>query len=208
MVDRDYRLRHGRIAQHAFVKSEKIQVSEALVLSSPVHAEASTSADHMSPSSSSRRRQVSHSDISLPTSSSEDMHFNNYVDHRETRPFNNIILYSVWLACGSRLTFLHLPERVMRQFNYTQTISRHLVVSAPPAMTYRDMNLMFDDYLSHLIMDEVLSAIVESDWSYIDVYLKWFFRVSHPYMVQAALGDPLMSAHQKLLEEEQTQLDH
>ncbi|CAL5202105.1 unnamed protein product [Lathyrus oleraceus] len=39
----------------------------------------------------------------------EDMHFNNYVDHRETQPFNDIVLYSGWLACGSRLTFPHLP---------------------------------------------------------------------------------------------------
>ncbi|CAL5198435.1 unnamed protein product [Lathyrus oleraceus] len=44
----------------------------------------------------------------------DDMHLNNYVYHRETRPFDDIVLYSGWLACGSRLTARHLPERVMR----------------------------------------------------------------------------------------------
>lgn len=32
--------------------------------------------------------------------------------------------------------------------------------------------------------------------------------MSHPYMVQIALGDPSKAAHQEILEEEQTQLDH
>ena len=36
----------------------------------------------------------------------------------------------------------------------------------------------------------------------------WFFRVSHPYMVQDAPGDPPMPAHQEILEEEQARRDH
>lgn len=44
----------------------------------------------------------------------EDMHFNNYVDHRETWPFDEIVIYSGWLACGSCLNVPHLPECVMR----------------------------------------------------------------------------------------------
>ncbi|CAL5200176.1 unnamed protein product [Lathyrus oleraceus] len=30
----------------------------------------------------------------------KDMYFNSYVDHRETRSFDKIVLYSGWLACG------------------------------------------------------------------------------------------------------------
>lgn len=37
----------------------------------------------------------------------KDMHFNNYVDHRDTRPFDEIMLYSRWLACKSRLISPH-----------------------------------------------------------------------------------------------------
>lgn len=84
----------------------------------------------------------------------EDMHFNNHVDHYNTRPFDDIMLYSGWLTCGSRLTFPYLPKRVMRQFSYIQTIPRYSVVSAHPAMTRKDMNVMFDDYLSYLISEE------------------------------------------------------
>ncbi|KAI5443435.1 hypothetical protein KIW84_012178 [Lathyrus oleraceus] len=50
---------------------------------------------------------------------SEDMHFNIYVDHRQTRPFDEIVLYFGWLACGSRLTTPHLPESVKRLLDYT-----------------------------------------------------------------------------------------
>lgn len=136
------------------------------------------------------------------------MHFNNYADHYETQQFDDIVLYSGWLACSSCLTFPHLPECVMRWFDYTQTISRHTTVSAPPAMTRRDINAMFNDYLSHLILEEAHNTIVESDWSYIDGYIRWFFRVSHSYMAHAALGDSSMSAHQEILEEEHAQLNH
>lgn len=93
----------------------------------------------------------------------EDMHFNSYVDHRKTRPFDEIVLYFGWLAYGSRLTTPHLPERVIRQFGYTQTILRHLVVSAPSVLTRRQMDDMFDDYESHLVPEEAQSTIAPSD---------------------------------------------
>lgn len=65
----------------------------------------------------------------------KDMHFNSYVDHRETRPFDEIVIYSRWLACESRLTAPHFLERVMRQFDYTQIILKHPIVFAPPTLT-------------------------------------------------------------------------
>ncbi|CAL5208827.1 unnamed protein product [Lathyrus oleraceus] len=134
----------------------------------------------------------------------DDIHFNNCVDHWETRPFDEIILYYRWLACGSRLTVPHLPERVMRQFNYTQTIPRHHVFSTSLALTRRHVDVMFDDYESHLVSEEAHSTIALSEWSYVDGYIRWFFRVSHPYMVHAVPRDPPRPAHQKILEEEQS----
>ncbi|XP_050888879.1 uncharacterized protein LOC127094051 [Lathyrus oleraceus] len=117
----------------------------------------------------------------------KDMHFNNYVYHRETRPFDEIVIYYGWLACGSCLIAPHLPERVMRKFGYTQIIPIHPVVSAPPAMTHIQINYMFDDFESHLVLEETQATIAKSDWSYVERYIIWFFRVSHSYMVQAAL---------------------
>lgn len=136
------------------------------------------------------------------------MHFNTYVDHRVTRPFDNIVLYSGWLACGSRLTFPHLPECVMRQFGYTHTILRHTIVYAPSAMIRRDMCAMFDDYLSHLVLEEARSTIAESELSYVDGYIKWFFRVSHSYIVQVTPGDPSRPGHREIIEYVRASLDH
>ncbi|XP_050902773.1 uncharacterized protein LOC127115222 [Lathyrus oleraceus] len=136
------------------------------------------------------------------------MHFNSYVDHCETRPSDEIVLYYGWLGCGSRLTAPHLRERVMRQFSYTQTILRHHVVSASPALKRRKIDDMFDDYESHMVPEEAHSIIVVSDWSYVDGYIRWFFTVSHSYMVHAAPGDPVRPTHQEILEEEQAQLNH
>lgn len=96
----------------------------------------------------------------------------------------------------------------MQQFDYTQAIPRHLVVSAPPTLTRRQMDEMFDDYESHLVPEEAQSTIAPSDWSYVDGYIRWFFRVSHLYMVQAPPRDSPKPTHQEILEETQAQLDH
>lgn len=72
MVDRQDRLRHKRVAQHASVRREKSR--KVLEASGPFgHASPSTSGAHASPHatsfSSSRRRRDSPSDASLPPSS-------------------------------------------------------------------------------------------------------------------------------------------
>ncbi|XP_050878379.1 uncharacterized protein LOC127082188 [Lathyrus oleraceus] len=136
------------------------------------------------------------------------MHFNNYVDHREMRPFDEIVIYSRWLVCMSRLTTPHLFEHIMWKFDYTQTIPRHTVVSAPPTLTRRQVNVMFDYYESHMVSEETRSTIAVSDWSYIDRYIRWFFKVSHSYMVHAVPRDLLRPACQEIVEEEHEQLNH
>lgn len=98
---------------------------------------------HATPFASLRWNQVTKSFIVyLVRLVAEDMHFNNYVDHRETRPFDEIMLYSRLLACESRLSAPHLPKCVMLQFGYTQTIHIHHVVSFPLALTHIQMDAM------------------------------------------------------------------
>lgn len=70
------------------------------------------------------------------------------------------------------------------------------------------MNDMFDDYERHLVPEEAQSTIALSVWSYVDGYIRWFFKVSHSHMMRASLGDPPEPAHQEILEEKQTHLDH
>ncbi|XP_050874229.1 uncharacterized protein LOC127076587 [Lathyrus oleraceus] len=132
----------------------------------------------------------------------EDIYFNNYVDHRQTQPFDEIVLYSRWLACGSCLAAPHLFECVMRQFGYVQIIPRHSTVFPPPALTRRQIEEMFHDYESHMVSDEA-RTITESDWSFVDRYIRWFLRMSHSYMVHVTLEDPPRPSHQEILEEEQ-----
>ncbi|CAL5208186.1 unnamed protein product [Lathyrus oleraceus] len=136
------------------------------------------------------------------------MHFNNYVYHRETQPFDEIVIYSGWLAFGSCFIASHRPECVMRKFSYTQTISRHPDVSVIPAFTRIHIDDMFNDYEGHLVSEEAHATIIERDWSYVEGYIRWFFRMSHLYMVQAASEDPHRPVHQEILVDEQTQLDH
>lgn len=93
----------------------------------------------------------------------EDIHSHMYVDHRETRPLDDIVFYSEWLACGSCAMYPHLPERVMRQFDYIQFVLKHPSEYASPAMTWRDMGAMHHDYLNHLVPDEARSIIAFSD---------------------------------------------
>lgn len=45
----------------------------------------------------------------------EDTHYNVYDAHCATHPFDDISLFSGWLACSSTITILYLPVHVMRQ---------------------------------------------------------------------------------------------
>lgn len=93
----------------------------------------------------------------------KDKHFHSYVEHHETRPFDDIILYLKWLTCGSCMTFSHVPNHVMRQSGYMQYIPNDPFVFVLLAMTHRDMDIMFDDYLNHLVLGEKCSIMAESD---------------------------------------------
>ncbi|XP_050895819.1 uncharacterized protein LOC127102495 [Lathyrus oleraceus] len=107
MADTNDILRHRRIAQHAFFRRENNQVSEALVPSSPIHAEASTFGVHASPSSSPNRRRVSPSDVSLPPSSFSDIDLFFLQDSDPLKFINH----------GRNITCLHQPNDEWFQTN-------------------------------------------------------------------------------------------
>ena len=48
----------------------------------------------------------------------------------------------------------YLSEKVMHQFGYMQVIPREPFVYAPLTMARRDVDVMYDDYLNHLVLDE------------------------------------------------------
>jgi len=61
-----------------------------------------------------------------------------YGDHRATRRFEQVSLYSGWLRYGDCMV-RYLSERVLRQFGWVHTIPRHLVESAPPNLNLAEI---------------------------------------------------------------------
>lgn len=129
----------------------------------------------------------------------ENIHFHSYVTHCKMLPLEDIAFYSGWLDYGSRLTYPHFPEHIMRKSSYMHYIPIHPYVFSPLDMTRRDMDAIFDYYLNLLVPKKAHSTIAPSDWSYTYDYLWWFFRMSHPYMIQNAQGDPSRPAHLEIL---------
>lgn len=121
--------------------------------------------------------------------------------YRSPLDLDNIAFYSGWLTYGSRLLYPHVPERVMRVFNYMQFVSKDPSESSPPAIRHRDVDAMYYYYLIHLVSNEARGSLAPSNWSTAYGYIQWYFRVSHPYMTDTP-SDPLRSAHQEILEGE------
>ncbi|XP_039688062.1 protein MAINTENANCE OF MERISTEMS-like [Medicago truncatula] len=55
----------------------------------------------------------------------DDVCWRPYEEHREIQDFEEVFWYSGWIMCGVRRAYRHLPERVLRQYGYVQTIPRH-----------------------------------------------------------------------------------
>ncbi|XP_028199524.1 protein MAIN-LIKE 1-like [Glycine soja] len=98
-----------------------------------------------------------------------------YGEHRPVRDFHLISCYSDLLRWGPVVVY-YRPERVMRQFGYTQTISTLPVDSW---VSYDDIHERWIHYSDHMVpADEVcvVSGQCASD------YMDWFFLISHPFM--------------------------
>ncbi|XP_028202950.1 uncharacterized protein LOC114387016 [Glycine soja] len=81
------------------------------------------------------------------------------------------------------------PERVVRQFGYTQTIP------APPVdswVSYDDIHDRWMHYSDHIVPAGEVCAVpgqCASD------YMDWFFRILHPFMTPGHASDPLPDGH-------------
>ncbi|KAL5133406.1 Protein MAIN-LIKE 1 [Glycine soja] len=109
-------------------------------------------------------------------------------DHREVRDFHARSCYSGLLRWGPVVVY-YRPERVVRQFGYTQTIH------APPIdswVSYDDIHDRWMHYEDHIIPAGevcVVPGACSSD------YINWFFRISHPFMTPSHAVDPLPHGH-------------
>ncbi|KAL5146839.1 Protein MAIN-LIKE 1 [Glycine soja] len=81
------------------------------------------------------------------------------------------------------------PERVMRQFGYTQAIP------TPPVdswVSYDDIHDRWMHYSDHMIQAGegcIVPGQCASD------YIDWFFRISHPFMTPGQASNPLPDGH-------------
>ncbi|MCI54621.1 putative IMP dehydrogenase/GMP reductase, partial [Trifolium medium] len=62
-----------------------------------------------------------------------------YEEHQHICPLQPINLYSGWIKCGP-MKVQYLPERVLRQFGYVQTIPRLPHKSAPINTSLRQID--------------------------------------------------------------------
>ena len=80
-----------------------------------------------------------------------------YGDHRATRPFKRVSLYSRWLRYGDHMV-RYLPERVHCQFRRVQTIPPHPAEIAPPMINLAEITNRFQHALDHALTPEQLGA--------------------------------------------------
>lgn len=55
--------------------------------------------------------------------------------------------------------YSHLPKRVMRQFRYKHCIPRAPTVSAPPIVTHRNVDIIFEAFYYQLVPTNVRRVI-------------------------------------------------
>jgi hypothetical protein len=80
----------------------------------------------------------------------------------------------------------HLPARVLRQYDYVQTIPRPPTSIGPlhPA----EVATTFLEFDVHVIsqQDRGEPVPVDEGWKHSDGYIKWFYHVSHSFIVNPA----------------------
>ncbi|XP_047163168.1 protein MAIN-LIKE 1-like, partial [Vigna umbellata] len=105
--------------------------------------------------------------------------WNPYEGHRSIHPFFGICMYSRWIWIGDTLS-RHLPERVMRRFGLYQEIPR-------PPTAVADADVVAVDYACLQFMYHVIMNVRQASYPYefVDGYIQWFRRVSHPYIILA-----------------------
>jgi len=96
--------------------------------------------------------------------------------------------YSGWIMCGDRRLHRHLPERVLRQYGYVQTIPRPLTDVAE--MSAAEIAQAFLDFCTRTLKAADWGEHAgEDSWRMADGYVRWYTVVSHPQILPLLPGD-------------------
>ncbi|KAK2355316.1 protein MAIN-LIKE [Trifolium repens] len=126
-----------------------------------------------------------------------------YEDHRQSRPFQDCSWYSGWIMCGSAMICRHLPERVLRQYGHVQSIPRAPVVAAKVGMNRFTIDEAFQKMLvENYVTEEMRGPRAINGFEADPGYIAWFYRVSHPKIWPPIGGNPPRPANVEVIIEE------
>ena len=94
----------------------------------------------------------------------------------------------------------HLPERVLRQYGYVQTIPKPPTDIGP--LTVADVAKAFMEFALQVLSQQKRGDLVPDNesWDHSRGYMRWFVRVSHPIVnPPAVIPDYTAAAHPRLV---------
>ena len=107
----------------------------------------------------------------------DDVCWRPYEEHRKIQGFEEVFWYSGWITCSVVRVYRHLPERVLRQYKYVQTILRHptnVVDLRPPQIVQA-----FIEFRTHTLNEpDWGESAGKETWRMRDGYVLWYITVS------------------------------
>ena len=80
---------------------------------------------------------------------------------------------------------LHLSERGLRQFGYTQTITQHSCVFTVVQISTQDIDKKWLNFAYHLVR---LDKTISGPSSCAACYMEWYFSISHMFVLSINKG--------------------
>nr|ABN09750.1 IMP dehydrogenase/GMP reductase, putative [Medicago truncatula] len=115
----------------------------------------------------------------------DDVCWTPYEEHMD---FQEVFWYSGWIMCNDRKVHRHLPDRVLRQYGYVQTVPRHpsdVVELSPTEIVHT-----FFDFRTHTLKAADCGEHAgEETWHMADGYVRWYAIASHSQILPLLPGD-------------------
>jgi len=132
----------------------------------------------------------------------DDVCWRPYEEHKDFQAFEKVFWYSGWIMYGDRRVYGHLPERVLRQYGYIQTVPRPPtdVVELSPA----EIVQAFVDFHTHTLKAADWGEHAGEDtWCMAYGYVRWYTVVSHPQILPLLPGDIMRPRNEEQIIAEQ-----